>query len=68
MKEIEQLKKEIRNIKERDKRVEADKAWEISLTRKVLLTVFTYLSVGIYLRMIDLPKPWYAVNINFAFF
>lgn len=50
--------KEIKNIKERNKRVEADKAWEISWTRRILITVFTYLAIGIYLRAINIEAPW----------
>lgn len=39
---IEKLEKEIVEIRERNKRVEADKAWETSLFRKALITVGTY--------------------------
>lgn len=48
----------MRNIEERNKRVEADKAWETSLTRRTLLMVFTYLAIGLYLAAIDVPRPW----------
>lgn len=37
------LEKEIKYIKERNLRVEADKAWETSKTRVVLITVTTYI-------------------------
>src|SRR3989344_3107268 len=37
MDELEQIKKDRREIKERNARVEADKAWETSLFRKVLV-------------------------------
>lgn len=40
--EIEELKKEVELIKERNKRVEADKAWETSLTRVVSIVIMTY--------------------------
>jgi len=36
------LKIEIEKIKGRNRRVEADKAWETSLTRKILIAVLTY--------------------------
>lgn len=58
METIEELKQEIDKIKERNKRVEIDKAWEISYTRRILLVVFTYLAIGIYLRVINVPSPW----------
>ena len=53
-----QIEKEIKIIKQRNKSVEFDKAWETSLTRRVLLAIFTYLAIGIYLRVIEIPRPW----------
>lgn len=55
MKDIE---KRIKNIEERNKKVEIDKQWETSYTRRLLLTLFTYLAIGIYLAVIKIPKPW----------
>ena len=55
---MQQLEKEIRTIKERNKRVELDKAWETSYSRRILLVVFTYLSVGFYLSAINVLNPW----------
>lgn len=46
--EIEDLKKEIENIKERNKRVELDKKWETSWTRKICICILTYIVVIIY--------------------
>lgn len=37
------IEQEVRKLQERNKRVEADKAWETSLARKVLILVTTYL-------------------------
>lgn len=58
MSDLKEVKKEIKLIEQRNKRVEADKAWEISWTRRILLTIFTYLAIGVYLKIINLPKPW----------
>ncbi len=55
---INDLEKEISAIKARNKRVETDKAWETSWTRKFLLATFTYLGIGFYLRAINIDKPW----------
>jgi hypothetical protein len=52
------IEKEISEIKERNRRVEADKSWEVSYFRKILLTIFTYLAIAIYLRIVHIPKPW----------
>lgn len=46
--EIEDLKQEIENIKERNKRVELDKRWETSWTRKICICILTYIVVIIY--------------------
>jgi hypothetical protein len=45
-------------IESRNKRVELDKAWETSWTRRILLTVFTYLALGLYMEAIDIERPW----------
>lgn len=55
---LEQLEKEVEKIKERNRRVETDKAWELSVIRIILLMLFTYLAIGIYLRAINIPRPW----------
>jgi len=56
--ELLELKKEIELIKERNKNVEADKAWEISLARKIVLAILTYISIGLYLSVIKVDRPW----------
>lgn len=58
MKTLIELEKEIEIIKHRNKKVETDKAWETSLTRKIILVFFTYLAVGFYLKAILIPNPW----------
>ncbi|UCG95131.1 MAG: hypothetical protein JSV92_03745 [archaeon] len=55
---LKELEKEVREIKERNRRVEGDKAWEISWTRRFLLVAFTYLAIGVYLWAIRVPQPW----------
>ncbi len=52
------MQKQIKEIIERNKRVESDKAWETSYSRKILIMVFTYLAIGVYLYAIDIPQPW----------
>lgn len=42
------LEKEIKQIKSRNKRVERDKAWETSLTRRLCICVLTYIVVVVY--------------------
>jgi hypothetical protein len=58
MTSINDLEKEILAIKNRNKKVEVDKAWETSWARKFFLMIFTYLAIGFYLRAININKPW----------
>lgn len=46
--EIKDLEKEIQSIKERNARVELDKKWETSWTRKICICILTYIVVIIY--------------------
>lgn len=43
-----EIEKEIEKIKQRNKKVELDKSWETSLTRKVCIMILTYIVVLIY--------------------
>ena len=52
------MKKEIQNILERNKRVESDKAWETSFTRKLLIAIFTYIVIVLFFLAAGLPKPF----------
>ena len=45
---MEELKKELEEIKQRNKRVELDKRWETSYTRKLVICILTYIVVVIY--------------------
>ena len=46
--DIKELENEIEKIKERNKRVELDKAWETSIIRKICICILTYIVVVIY--------------------
>lgn len=46
--ELRELEKEIEKIKERNKRVELDKAWETSWTRRICICILTYIVVIVY--------------------
>ena len=58
MEEIEQIKKEIALIKKRNASVELDKRWETSFMRKLLIAVFTYLSISLYMLAIHIDRPF----------
>ena len=55
---MESLENRVAQLEERNARVEADKAWEVSLERRILLITFTYLSIGIYMWAIGINRPW----------
>ena len=58
MDKLKQLEKRINQIEQRNKRVEKDKVWETSLTRRILLVLFTYLTLAIYFKFVLQINPW----------
>ena len=52
------LEKDLAAIKERNKRVEMEKAWETSWTRTILISILTYLLIVIFFTFAGLPKPF----------
>jgi hypothetical protein len=55
---LKSLENRVKKIEGRNRRVESDKSWETSLTRRLLLVAFTYLAVGFYLAAIGVSNPW----------
>lgn len=55
---LEELKNEIDKLNARNARVEADKAWEVSKTRKLLILVLTYIVVVIFFKTTNLGDPY----------
>ena len=51
--EIEELGKEIEQIKTRNNRVETDKKWETSWTRRICIGILTYIVVVAYSYLIS---------------
>ena len=45
---MDELEKRIESIEKRNKKVETDKAWETSWTRRVCIMILTYIIVIIY--------------------
>ena len=58
----------IKSIEQRNRKVESDKAWELSYFRRFLLTLFTYLAIGFYLRAVKIPQPWLNAIVPSAAF
>lgn len=58
MSEITDIKKRLSKIEERNRRVELDKTWETSPTRRFLILIFTYALIGLYMNIINVDHPW----------
>ena len=58
MDKFQSLEKRVEEIEKRNKRVEQDKLWETSFTRRALLIIFTYLSIALYFKYILQSNPW----------
>ncbi|MFA4815284.1 MAG: hypothetical protein WC924_04120 [Candidatus Gracilibacteria bacterium] len=58
MASLKQLQKDIAKIKARNRRVEADKAWETSWARKIIIAGLTYFAVVIFFFVTELPNPF----------
>lgn len=58
MSDLQSLEHRIAKIETRNASVEADKAWEVSYTRRIVILVCTYIAIGLYLTLIKAPEPW----------
>lgn len=55
---FKELEERITNIEKRNKTVEADKAWETSTLRKLLIIIMTYIFAVLYLTIADTTNPY----------
>lgn len=58
MSQISKIEKRVEAIEKRNSKVEGDKAWEGSLTRKIIIALLTYLIIGSYMNFIGVATPW----------
>jgi hypothetical protein len=63
MKSLQVLETEIARINERNKRVEMDKAWETSVTRRVFISISTYLLISVFMMALGVEKPFISAII-----
>lgn len=61
--ENKNLELEIEKIKQRNKKVELDKAWETSWTRKLCICVLTYIIVVVYSYLINKVSNIYLSSL-----
>ena len=52
------IEQRIETIELRNTKVELDKAWETSWSRKLVIAVLTYAVIVIFFYFADLPKPF----------
>ncbi len=57
------IEQEIKKIKERNKRVEQDKAWETSKTRKVSIALLTYFVMVLVMYSLKMDSPFIGAII-----
>ena len=55
---IKKLEIEIAEIKERNARVEQDKAWETSYFRKIIISVLTYMVIVLFFFFAGFSSPF----------
>jgi hypothetical protein len=55
---MKELEERITQLESRNKRVEVDKAWEVSDARRLLIAAITYLTIVAFLKDIGLNHPW----------
>lgn len=54
---VEYLEEEINKIKQRNQRVEREKAWEVSWTRRIMVAILTYIVVAVFFFYLGTPDP-----------
>ena len=60
---MESLQESIVKILERNQKVEADKAWEMSWFRRLTITLITYIIALWWMWTIEVPEPYFSAFI-----
>ncbi len=60
---VEKTNETIEELQARNRRVEADKAWETSAYRIISITVITYIIATAVMWGIDVERPWLGALI-----
>ncbi len=55
---LSNVESKIKAIDERNRKVELDKSWELSLTRKIIIAILTYLTIVIVMESLTVTQPW----------
>ncbi len=57
------MEDDIAALKARNERVDNDKAWETSLTRRACIAVVTYIMAFLFFWLTNTPHPWLAAIV-----
>jgi hypothetical protein len=60
---MQNLRREITEIQKRNARVERDKKWEISATRKIFIGILTFLSAFLFLKIAGFENCFFAAFV-----
>ncbi|MDY6769870.1 MAG: hypothetical protein SVU88_02755 [Candidatus Nanohaloarchaea archaeon] len=60
---VGQLEDEVAAIQHRNRLAELDHAWDTSWTRRILITLLTYIAIAVYFLAIDLPTPFISAVV-----
>lgn len=58
MTSLQSLENEINKIKERNIKVESEKAWETSWTRRIIVALLTYLVIAVFFLYAGVSNPF----------
>ncbi len=56
--DLKKLKTEIETLKDRNQRVEKDKAWELSWARRICIFILTYIAIVLFFVFAGFSKPF----------
>jgi len=60
---MDSLENRILSIEKRNQKVESDKSWETSGTRKFFVALFTYFSISLYFVAIKVESPFVSALV-----
>ena len=55
---MKEIKERLEKIEARNKKVEQDKAWETSWSRRILIAILTYFVIVLFFYVANLSKPF----------
>jgi hypothetical protein len=65
---MKDLEARVEAIEARNSKVEQDKAWEVSWTRRISIAALTYTVIVVYLFVINNSNPWINAAVPVAGF